>query len=111
MELIGVPNKKDTINAQISTDLGRYYVFNTEERKHFFKTPTVRNIALTAPYMHNGVYNTLEEVVDFYNRGGGQGIGIDLPLQTLPTDPLELTKKEQEDLVLFLKTLTDKTAY
>lgn len=111
MEAIGVPEQKDTINAQISKDLGRYYFYNTEERKHFFKTPTVRNVALTAPYMHNGVYNTLEEVVDFYNRGGGQGIGIDLPLQTLPPDPLNLTKKEQEDLVLFLKTLTDKAGY
>lgn len=111
LEAIGVPAKNDTINAQISADLGRYNVFKTESRKHFFKTPTVRNIALTAPYMHNGVYNTLEEVVDFYNRGGGQGIGINLPLQTLPPDPLNLTKKEQEDIVLFLKTLTDTGVY
>ena len=108
LEAIGVPAKNDTINANISPDLGRYNVFQTENRKHFFKTPTVRNVELTAPYMHNGVFNTLEEVIDFYNRGGGQGIGIDLPLQTLPPDPLNLTMKEQEDLVLFLKTLTDK---
>ena len=57
--------------------------FNTPERKHFFKTPTVRNVEQTAPYMHNGIYNTLEEVVDFYNRGGGAGIGIQQELQTL----------------------------
>jgi len=107
MELIGVPQKKDTINAQISTDLGRYNVYQTPERKHFFKTPTVRNVSKTAPYMHNGVYTTLAEVVDFYNRGGGAGIGIDAAYQTLPPEPLNLTTKEQEDLISFLKTLED----
>ncbi len=109
MELLGVPAKNDTINALVDADLGRYYFYKTEERKHFFKTPTVRNIELTAPYMHNGVYTTLEEVIDFYNRGGGAGIGIDLELQTLPPDPLDLTDEEQKDLIHFLKTLTDKS--
>lgn len=107
LEAIGVPQNKDTINAQISIDLGRYNQFKTPERKHFFKTPTIRNAALTAPYMHNGVYNTLEEVVDFYNKGGGQGVGINLPNQTLPFDNLNLTKSEQKDVVAFIKTLTD----
>ncbi len=107
LELLGVPEINDTINAIIDPDLGRFHIFGTEERKFFFKTPTVRNIELTAPYMHNGVYETLEEVVDFYNRGGGAGIGIDLEYQTLPPDPLNLTKEEQRNLVLFLKTLTD----
>lgn len=109
LELLGVPEHNDTINASVDPDLGRFYMYETEERKFFFKTPTVRNIALTAPYMHNGVYETLEEVVDFYNRGGGAGIGIDLEYQTLPPDPLELTEEEQGDLVLFLETLTDTT--
>lgn len=107
LELLGVPQRKDTINAVVDSDLGRFYMYETEERKFFFKTPTVRNSELTAPYMHNGVYETLEEVIDFYNRGGGAGIGIDLDYQTLPPDPLNLTTAEQEDLVLFLKTLTD----
>lgn len=107
MELIGTPQQNDTINAKISPDLGRYYVYKTEQRKHFFKTPTVRNVALTAPYMHNGVYKTLDEVVDFYNRGGGFGIGIEQDLQTLPTNKLNLTKKEQKALVAFMQTLTD----
>ena len=107
MELIGVPEQNDTINAVISSDLGRYNMFKTEERKHFFKTPTVRNIEKTAPYMHNGVYTTLEQVVDFYSRGGGQGIGINEEYQTLPFDNLQLTKKEQAAIVAFLKTLTD----
>ncbi|WP_084060898.1 cytochrome-c peroxidase [Cellulophaga tyrosinoxydans] len=107
MELIGVPEQNDTINAVISSDLGRYNMFKTQERKHFFKTPTVRNIEKTAPYMHNGVYTTLEQVVDFYNRGGGQGIGINEEYQTLPFDNLQLTKKEQAAIVAFMKTLTD----
>ncbi|QXP80841.1 methylamine utilization protein [Winogradskyella sp. HaHa_3_26] len=107
VELIGVPGTNDTINAVISDDLGRYNVFKTNQRKHFFKTPTVRNSNVTGPYMHNGVYNTLEEVVDFYNRGGGKGIGIHEEFQTLPFDELNLTKAEQENLVAFMKTLTD----
>lgn len=107
VELIGVPATNDTINAVISADLGRYNVFGTDQRKHFFKTPTVRNINVTGPYMHNGVYTTLEEVVDFYNRGGGKGIGIHEAFQTLPFDALNLTKFEQESLVAFMKTLTD----
>lgn len=107
MELIGTPQKNDTIKAIISKDLGRFNLFKTKERKHFFKTPTVRNIEKTGPYMHNGVYNTLEEVVAFYNRGGGSGIGIEEEYQTLPFDNLNLTNVEQSDLVTFLKTLTD----
>lgn len=107
LEFIGVPEKNDTLNAIISPDLGRFNVFKTVERKHFFKTPTVRNIEKTAPYMHNGVYTTLEEVVDFYNRGGGKGIGIHSEYQTLPFDKLNLTENEQANIVAFLKTLTD----
>lgn len=110
MELIGVPQKNDTINAIVSNDLGRYNVFKTEERKHFFKTSTVRNISKTAPYMHNGVYTTLEEVMDFYNRGGGAGIGIDLDLQTLPPDALNLTNQEIQDIIAFMNTLEDPLA-
>ena len=108
IELIGVPKTKDTIHAAIDDDLGRYNIYKTEERKYFFKTPTVRNIEKTGPYMHNGVYTTLEEIVDFYNKGGAKGLGIELEYQTLPFDKLDLTTKEKEDLVLFMKTLTDK---
>lgn len=107
LEMLGVPEKPDTANATIDPDLGRFHLFNTAQRKFFFKTPTVRNIAKTAPYMHNGAYETLEQVMDFYNRGGGAGIGIDQPLQTLPPDPLNLTVKEQQALVAFMQSLTD----
>ncbi|MFB9054569.1 cytochrome-c peroxidase [Formosa undariae] len=107
LELLGVPENNDTINAIVSKDLGRYNFYGTKEREHFFKTPTVRNVEKTAPYMHNGVYNTLEEVVDFYNRGGGKGIGIQEEYQTLPFDSLDLSEAEQASLVAFMKTLTD----
>lgn len=108
LEAIGVPHTKDTIHPVISKDLGRYYVYKTKARTHFFKTPTLRNIALTAPYMHNGVYTTLEEVVAFYNKGGGKGLGLNLAHQTLPFDNLSLSKTEQNALVAFMKTLTDE---
>mgnify|MGYP003536215038 FL=1 len=74
-----------------------------------FKTPTIRNIEFTAPYMHNGVYKTLEEVMEFYNQGGGKGLNIAPPNQTLPFDKLNLTKKEIKDIIAFMKTLTDTT--
>ena len=107
LEHLGVPATTDTLNAVIDQDLGRYNLYKTEERRFFFKTPTVRNIALTAPYMHNGVYETLEEVLDFYDRGGGAGMGIQQELQTLPADRLHLTEEEKQDIIAFLKTLTD----
>ena len=107
IELLGVPMANDTINAIVDGDLGAYNLFGTEQRKFFFKTPTIRNIEKTGPYMHNGVYTTLEEVIDFYDRGGGAGIGIDLEHQTLPSERLELSDEEQKELVDFMKTLTD----
>ena len=104
-EIIGVP---ETIkNQRIDPDLGRYTFYKFEVWKYAFKTPTLRNIALTAPYMHNGVYKTLEEVVDFYNKGGGNGLGFGLKNQTLPEDKLKLTKEEKRDLVAFMRALTD----
>lgn len=107
LELLGVPSKSLTANAEVDPDVGRYTLFNTEERKFFFKTPTIRNISKTAPYMHNGVYETLEEVIDFYDRGGGAGIGIELEYQTLPPDPLNLTEEEKQDLINFMHSLDD----
>lgn len=72
-----------------------------------FKTPTLRNVALTAPYMHNGGFRTLREVVDFYNRGG------DFPQQNAKDlhpamVPLQLTNSEKDALVAFLQSLTDE---
>lgn len=92
----------------IDPDLGKGFNYPTlPDLKYAFKTPTVRNIALTAPYMHNGAYKTLEEVIDFYDHGGAAGLGLDLPNQTLPSDKLNLSKEEKADMIAFLKALTD----
>jgi cytochrome c peroxidase len=108
-EIIGVPSRYDTSHALLDPDVGRYAVHHIEGERYMFKVPTLRNVALTAPYMHNGAFATLEEVLDFYNRGGGAGIGIDLPAQTLPRDPLHLTQGEMSDIIAFLTSLTDTT--
>ncbi|MDG2281209.1 MAG: cytochrome c peroxidase [Flavicella sp.] len=105
-EIIGVP--KTSHNKELDTDVGFYKIYNEEAHKGMFKTPTVRNISKTAPYMHNGAYNTLEEVLDFYNQGGGKGLGFDVPHQTLPFDNLDLSEKEIKDIIAFLKTLSDQ---
>jgi len=108
-EVIGVPSKVEWSNATIDSDPGRYVIFEMEQLRFAFKTPTVRNASLTAPYMHNGVYRSLEEVMKFYNKGGGAGIGIDLPNQTLPGDSLGLTENEQKKVIEFIHALTDTT--
>ncbi|WP_250631456.1 cytochrome c peroxidase [Rhodoflexus caldus] len=112
-EVIGTPAQPDTIHAKIDDDLGKYRLHQFDIFKFSFKTSTVRNTALTAPYMHNGVYQTLDEVIDFYNRGGAAGIGIQLENQTLPPDPLNLTAAEKKALIAFMHSLTDtvRTAY
>ncbi len=106
-EVLGVPGR----NKKLDIDFGKYDLTHAEVNRYSFKTPTIRNIALTAPYMHNGVFKTLEEVVDFYDLGGGQGLGFNLPNQTLPIDKLKLTPLEKKQLIAFMKTLTDKKLY
>jgi cytochrome c peroxidase len=105
-EVIGTPNEAS--GKTLSPDKGRYLYNKMPQLAGAFKTPTVRNAAITAPYMHNGVFRTLEEVVSFYNKGGGQGLGYEVENQTLPFDKLNLTVKEEQALVAFMKTLTDK---
>ena len=107
VEVLGVPATAVTRGARVDPDSGRFAVTRSAPHLHAFKTPSVRNVALTAPYMHNGVYRTLDEVVDFYNRGGGAGIGVALENQTLPSDPLHLTRAERRALVRFMEALTD----
>lgn len=112
-EVLGVPATTDTLNLSLDTDQGRYTSGKPEDEapfyRHSFKTVSVRNTALTAPYMHNGIYNSLEEVIDFYNKGGGVGMGIEVPYQTLPDTPLDLSESEISDLISFMEALTDTT--
>ncbi len=104
-EIIGTSSTKE--NKALDEDLGRFAVTKMAEHKFAFKTPTVRNITVTGPYMHNGKYSTLEEIVDFYQKGGGVGFDYKLENQTLPFDSLTISKREKKNIVLFLKTLTD----
>jgi cytochrome c peroxidase len=94
-------------NGKELNDPGLYSITLKESDKGKFKTPGLRNIAVTAPYMHNGMFKTLEEVVDYYNdpeKFVPDAINMDKSLQK----PLGLTIKEKKELVAFLKTLTDK---
>jgi cytochrome c peroxidase len=106
-EVIGVPERPLSVKPVIDPDLGVFAINRAPLHRHAFKTPSVRNVELTAPYMHNGVFRTLDEVVEFYDVGGGNGLGMRLPNQTLPPDSLQLTKGEKRDLVAFMKALTD----
>jgi cytochrome c peroxidase len=83
-------------------DFGKARATDRDEDVGRFKTPTLRNIQLTAPYMHDGHMKSLEEVVRFYNSGGAEHRNKDSRIR-----PLGLTEEEQVDLIAFLTTLTD----
>ena len=106
-EVVGVPASPGS--KLLDTDKGRYNVMKTPSYKHAFKITTLRNAALTAPYMHNGSYKTLEQVMDFYNNGGGAGLGLKVDNQTLAADKLNLSKKECGEVIAFIKALNSKS--
>ena len=85
----------------IFTDKGRYLVTGNEKDTGAFKTPTLREVEHTAPYMHNGSKKTLKDVIEFYDRGGNPNPFISDEIQ-----PLQLTEEEKQDLKNFLKTLS-----
>lgn len=94
-------------DGEALNDSGRYLITRRLDDLGKFKTPGLRNVALTAPYMHNGMFNTLEEVIDYYNNPGAFVLSP-INMDTLMGAPLGLNKQEKADLVAFLKTLTDK---
>ena len=83
------------------TDLGRYEITQNPADRWQYRTPTLRNIALTAPYMHNGGMATLREVIEFYNRGGVVNENLDPRIK-----PLNLSGEEINSLVALLESLT-----
>lgn len=104
-EVLGVP--ADTLYTALSKDKGRYEVNPAKETLRAFRTGTLRNADKTKPYMHNGVFNTMEQVIEFYNTGGGEGHGLPVGNQTLSADSLRLTKNEKNDLMAFISSLNE----
>jgi cytochrome c peroxidase len=112
-EVLGVPSDASQKVWTLDDDKGRAegrFKEKVDFYEHSFKTSTVRNIVLSAPYMHNGSFKTIEAVMDFYNKGGGVGHGLVVPYQTLASDPLNLTKSEIESIIAFMYSLED-TSY
>jgi cytochrome c peroxidase len=110
LEVLGVPgrlSKNMPAKAFPDADSGRMAQDHAPQSLRAFKTPTLRNVEFTGPYMHNGVFSTLEQVVDFYDAGGGAGMGLDVPNQTLSPDSLHLDAGEKSALVAFMKSLSD----
>jgi cytochrome c peroxidase len=106
-EVLGVPAAEDTLHPALDADPGRYRVRPAALWRGAFKTPTVRNAAFTAPYMHNGRFRDLDGVIGFYAAGGGKGLGLTVPNQTLPPDSLRLSEVDKADLIAFLRSLSD----
>lgn len=89
------------VGDDVPADLGLYETTENPYDRWKFKTPSLRNISLTAPYMHNGAFSSLQEVVDFYDQGGVPNEVLD-PL----IKPLHLSQLEKQDLIAFMKSLT-----
>jgi cytochrome c peroxidase len=91
----------DTVFRAPAKDEGRFEVTGAEKDRFAYRTPTLRNVELTAPYMHDGSLATLRDVVDFYDRGGHSNPALDEFMM-----PLYLSERQKEDLVAFMRALT-----
>ena len=108
-EVLGVPADKNY--SKLSNDEGRYLVNPAGETMNAFRTTTIRNSTHTKPYMHNGVFDSLEEVIDLYDGGGGAGRKLAVPNQTLSSDSLRLTASEKADLISFIHALNENIIF
>lgn len=93
----------------IFTDRGLYEVTGNPNDIGKFRTPTLRNLVYTAPFMHDGRFETLEEVIDFYSEGLKFSPTIDPLMKNVNQGGVQLTQEEKESLIAFIKTLTDTT--
>ena len=105
-EVLGV--QKSINSTMLDEDKGRNSINPVAEMENAFRTNTIRNSSITSPYMHNGIFKTLEEVVDFYDNGGGIGHGIKVANQTLSGEKLNLSNKEKQLLITFIKSLDEQ---
>ena len=94
-------------NGKELNDSGRALISGNKTETGKFKTPGLRNVAITAPYMHNGMFKTLREVIDFYNEPG-KFVTKAIDRDTILAKPLGLSEEEKNDLLAFLRSLTDK---
>jgi cytochrome c peroxidase len=108
VEVLGTPDSDDFDHPLNDDDMGRFDLYQVPYYRRAFKTPTIRNAEKTAPYMHNGGFKSLRSVLDFYNKGGGTGLRLNIPNQTLPSEPLNLSEKEMQDITQFINALTDR---
>lgn len=104
-EVLGVP--ADTNFKALSADKGRFGINPATETANAFRTGTLRNAAKTKPYMHNGSFSSLSQVIDFYNAGGGAGRGLQVSNQTLSADSLHLSPADKNSLLAFMNSLTE----
>ncbi|WP_294311492.1 cytochrome c peroxidase [uncultured Chryseobacterium sp.] len=105
-EVLGIAENSSNRTADKDPGRGKFHE-TVAFLQHSFKTPTLRNIGKTGPYMHNGGYKTLQEVMEFYNKGGGKGFGLRTENQTLSDAPLNLSEKEMSEIIDFLNALSD----
>jgi cytochrome c peroxidase len=108
-EVLGVP--EDSAYSKLSIDKGRSGVNPAAEMVDAFRTPTIRNTQFTKPYMHNGVFYTLEQVIDLYDSGGGIGKKLNVANQTLSSDSLKLSQAEKDLLITFIHSLNEKIIF
>ncbi len=108
-EVLGVP--ADTGYSKLSMDTGRALINPAIETWNAFRTPTIRNINHTAPYMHNGVFTSIDQVIDFYDNGGGAGHKLKVNNQTLSSDSLHLSTDEKSQLKAFMQSLDEEIIF
>lgn len=104
-EVLGVPS--DSSFREPDGDAGRFVVNPAPETFRAFRTGTLRNISKSAPYMHNGLFKSLEEVIDFYDAGGGAGRRLHIDNQSLSADSLHLSVAEKKQLIHFMRSLNE----
>ncbi len=108
-EVLGVPVDKNY--SAISPDSGRAKINPVAQTMNAFRTGSIRNAAFTKPYMHNGIFNSIDEVISFYDAGGATGKGLPVRNQTLSGDSLKLSKLEKEELTAFLHSLNENIKF
>ena len=91
----------------VSSDLGLMGVSGQPNDRGKFKTPSLRNLLFTSPYMHDGRFKTLMEVIDFYDNGFHYPVNIDANMSKMPR--AKMTLQDKQDLIAFLRTLSDST--